>query len=113
MSERIDAFLLEDMLESIQNIFLFTEGLDFEQFDSDIKTRHAVQHNFMIIGEASDRISESLKKSYPIINWREIKAFRNIIVHDYFGIDTHIVWEIIKHDLKELNNQIKQIGDPG
>jgi uncharacterized protein with HEPN domain len=110
MSERIDAYLLEDILESIQNIFQFTEGVDFEQFDSDLKTRHAVQHNFMIIGEASDRISEALKKANPGINWRDIKSFRNIIVHDYFGIDTHIVWEIIQNDLMELQNQIKQIG---
>jgi uncharacterized protein with HEPN domain len=109
MSERIDAFLIEDIIESIQNIFNFTNQLSFEQFESDIKTRHAVQHNFMIIGEASVRISDSLKMANPMINWREIKAFRNIIVHDYFGIDTNIVWEIIQIDLKDLYNQIRQI----
>jgi uncharacterized protein with HEPN domain len=65
MSERVDAFLLEDISESIQNILQFTEGMDFEQFDSDIKTRHAVQHNFMLIGEAASRISESLKQKHP------------------------------------------------
>jgi uncharacterized protein with HEPN domain len=109
MSERVDAFLLEDISESIQNILQFTEGMDFEQFDSDIKTRHAVQHNFMIIGEAAFRISESLKQKHPNVQWRSIKDFRNVIVHDYFGIDTAIIWEIIQNDLKDLMEHIKQV----
>lgn len=109
MSERVDAFLLEDIIESIQNILQFTAGLDFEKFDSDTKTRHAVQHNFMIIGEAASRISESLKEKHPNIPWRSIKDFRNVIVHDYFGTDTAIIWEIIQNDLKELQKQIMEL----
>ncbi len=69
---------------------------------ADIKTIHAVQHNFMIIGEAAARISEEYKQHNSQINWRQVKDFRNVIVHDYFGIDNSIVWDIIKSNIPEL-----------
>jgi len=69
---------------------------------NDLKTRHAVEHNFMIIGEAVSRLSEDFKKEHPEVNWRQVKDFRNVIVHDYFGIDNNIVWDIIQFNLSEL-----------
>lgn len=102
MSERNTSFLLSDIKESIENIFSFTDNITFEIYSEDIKTVHAVQHNFMIIGEAVARISEEYKQDNGQINWRQIKDFRNIIVHDYFGIDNRIVWDIIRDDLPVL-----------
>lgn len=109
MSERSVFFLLGDIKESIDNIISFTEGLTFEQYSTDIKTVHAVQHNFMIIGEAVARIPDSYKAQHPHINWRQIKDFRNIIVHDYFGIDSNIVWDIIQHNIPHLLTDITQL----
>ncbi|HXS58235.1 MAG TPA: DUF86 domain-containing protein [Hanamia sp.] len=106
MSERNTSFLLSDIKESIENILSFTDNITFEIYSADIKTVHAVQHNFMIIGEAVARISEEYKQQQGQINWRQIKDFRNIIVHDYFGIDNRIVWDIIKDDLPPLLNSI-------
>lgn len=106
MSERNTFFLLTDIKESIGNIFTFTEGLSFETYISDLKTVHAVQHNFMMIGEAVARIPEEYKQEHSQINWRQVKDFRNVIVHDYFGIDNSIVWEIIQNNLAELNAEI-------
>jgi uncharacterized protein with HEPN domain len=109
MSDRNSVILLNDILESIQNIFEFTKGISFEQYCNDLKTRHAVEHNFMIIGEAVSRLPDDLKQEYTIINWRQVKDFRNVIVHDYFGIDNSIVWDIIQFSLLELLNDISQI----
>lgn len=102
MSERNTAFLLEDIKESIENIISFTNELSFDLYCSDIKTVHAVQHNFMIIGEAVARIPDDYKLQHNQIDWRQIKDFRNIIVHDYFGIDSRIVWDIIRQDIPDL-----------
>jgi len=56
----------------------------------------------MIIGEAVSRLSEDFKKEHPEVNWRQVKDFRNVIVHNYFGIDNNIVWDIIQFNLSEL-----------
>ena len=109
MSERNTIVLLNDIAESIQNIFEFTRGFSFDQYSTDIKTKHAVEHNFMIIGEAVSRIPSDFKRKYPNINWRQIKDFRNIIAHDYFGIDNGIVWDIIQLNLSDLLDDISQI----
>jgi uncharacterized protein with HEPN domain len=109
MSERNNILLLSDIVEAIQNIFVFTKGLSFAEYCSDIKTKHAVEHNFMIIGEAVARLPENFKKEHNTINWRQVKDFRNIIVHDYFGIDNNIVWDIIQLNLKDLLQDILQV----
>jgi uncharacterized protein with HEPN domain len=62
-----------------------------------------------IIGEASDHISEEIKTQFSEIEWAQIKGMRNIFVHEYFGIDSRVVWEIIKHDLPDLNKKVHSI----
>ncbi len=102
MSERNTVALLNDIIEAIQNIFEFTKGFSFEQYCSDIKTKHAVEHNFMIIGEAVARLPDRFKQAHSEVNWRQAKDFRNVIAHDYFGIDNNIVWDIIQLNLSDL-----------
>jgi uncharacterized protein with HEPN domain len=109
MSERSVPFLLGDIKESIDNILLFTSNLSFEIYQTDLKTVHAVQHNFMIIGEAVARMPDGYKQQNVHINWRQIKDFRNIIVHDYFGIDSSIVWDIIRDNLPGLQTNIADL----
>jgi len=109
MSERNIELLLNDITDAVQNIFEFTKGLTFDAYISDIKTRHAVEHNFMIIGEAVARLPEEFKQTYDAIDWRLIKDFRNVMVHDYFGIDDAIVWDIIQLNLADLASDIKDI----
>jgi uncharacterized protein with HEPN domain len=109
MSERSTVLLLQDILEAINNIFEFTKNISFEQYCRDLKTKHAVEHNFMIIGEAVTRIPAQFKEHHSQVNWRQVKDFRNIIVHDYFGIDDTIVWDIININLQDLFNQISTL----
>ena len=66
-------------------------------FSTDSKTVDAVVRNFKIIGEAVNRLPEDFKNQYQNIDWHKIRGFRNRIVHDYFGIDYQIVWQIKEH----------------
>ena len=102
MSERDVKLLLEDIKTSIENILLFTKGITFIDYESDLKTRHAAERNFEIIGEAASRVPEDYKIQHPQIDWRIIKDFRNFIIHEYFGIDNQIVWDTIQIRLPEL-----------
>ena len=83
--------------------------MNYSDYENDSKTKDAVERNFEIIGEAASRISDTFKLSYPDVEWRIIKDFRNFIIHEYFGIDNHIVWDIIENRLPELEEEIKKI----
>jgi len=111
MSKREPNLLLEDIIESIQKIKIYTSGLSLDEFLKDDKTIDAVIRNFEIIGEAANRIPDEIRDKFQLVNWHRIRGFRNRIVHDYMGIDYEIVWEIIEKDLEELKNRIQEIKD--
>ena len=94
MSKRDIKLLIGDMLDSAQKIILYTENFNLEKFIDDDKTSDAVIRNFEVIGEAPNRLPAEFKENHPNIAWKRIKGFRNRIVHDYFGIDYSIVWQI-------------------
>src|SRR6476646_8649010 len=109
MSERDINLLLTDIRDSIQYILEFTKGYDFDLFEKDIKTRYAVERNFEIIGEAASRLPAEFKLSNPQIEWKIIKDFRNFIIHEYFGINTSILWDTIQFRLPDLLEQLKKL----
>jgi uncharacterized protein with HEPN domain len=78
MSERDIPPLLQDILESIGNIKDFTKGITFEMYLADLKTKHAVEWNFSIIGEAVARIDKSFNDKYPSVDLREVKDLSKI-----------------------------------
>ncbi len=110
MSDRSPTFLIEDILSSAQKIQRYTAGMTFEQFTADEKTVDAVARNFEIIGEAANRLPEEFRAQFSTIDWDRIRGFRNRIVHDYFGIDYSIVWNIIQKFLSELIERLTEIG---
>ncbi|MBD3748765.1 MAG: DUF86 domain-containing protein [Sphingobacteriales bacterium] len=109
MSERDIKLLLEDILDSLNKIELYTSDLSFEDYEIDSKTKDAVERNFEIIGEASSRISNDYKIQNPIVEWRILKDFRNFIIHEYFGINNQIVWDTIKFRLPDLKQDILKL----
>ena len=102
MSKRNPKLLVEDILESCHKIMEYTQGMSFEEFIADSKTIDAVVRNFEIIGEAANRLPEDFKDLHQDIDWFRIRGFRNRIVHDYFGIDYSIVWQIKETYLSQL-----------
>lgn len=108
MSKRNDKLLLLDILDSVNKIFSYTKNLDFKSFSKDNKTVDAVVRNFEIIGEASKHLSKKLRNQFEI-PWERIAGLRNVIVHEYFGVDNKIIWRIIKDQLHDFKNSIKNI----
>lgn len=108
MSKRSDKLLLEDILEAIESIIEFTSNISMEEFFADKKTKDAVVRNFEIIGEAANKLSKGIKESNKQVDWSGLIGFRNVIVHDYFGIDYDVVWNIKTNHLPKLKNDIRQ-----
>ncbi len=110
MSKRDAHLLVEDILDSAHKIIEYTQDISFEQFSNDSKTIDAVIRNFEIIGEAANRLPQDFMGTHNFIDWHRIIGFRNRIVHDYFGIDYSIVWQIKETFLSVLIEQLKQIA---
>lgn len=100
-------FDLLTLLEAIDKIELYSqEFCDAETFYYDQKSFDATMMQFIVIGETISRLDENFKKSNSHIPWQKIKDFRNIIAHDYFGIDADEIWDIVNNKLLPLKSQI-------
>jgi uncharacterized protein with HEPN domain len=95
-------FRLEDILKAIEEIKQFTQDLTCDRFYADTRTMKAVLYSLAVIGEAARHIPEEVKADYPEIPWRDISDMRNVVIHEYFGVDPDILWETIHHDLPSL-----------
>lgn len=107
--DRLWAFWLTDMLEAIEKIQSYTKGFSKEAFVDNRQVRDAVAMNIANIGEASTHIPERIVKKYDYIPWREIKAMRNLIAHNYPGISWEQVWKAVESRLTELETQLLNI----
>jgi len=99
----------EDILESTNAILDYTKGYELDDFKSDRKTHNAVIREFEIIGEATKHIINDVKEKYQEIRWRDMIDFRNILIHEYFGINFTIIWNVIHYELPNLKTTIEQI----
>ena len=110
MREKIrDKGRIEHIIESIDNIFEFTENISLEQFATNKMMWFAVFKNLEIIGEASYMITNELREKYTEIEWKKIIGLRHILVHGYYTINANIVWKILENDLCTLREKIKCI----
>ena len=109
MSDRDVRLYCADILDSGAAILEFVKDLAFEEFCNDRKTYSAVIREFEIIGEAVGKLPEELKGSRPNVEWQDIKDFRNLLSHEYFGVDLEIVWKIIEDDVPVLLAAIREI----
>jgi len=109
MSKRPVDLLLDDICEAIDRIEQYISGMSFDVFSKDRKSVDAVVRNLEIIGEASNRLPADFKNSHSQIEWHKVVGLRHRIVHEYFGIDLQIVWQILKKDLPSLREAISQI----
>ena len=87
------------MLENAEKARSFVNGLDYDGFCKDDKALYAVVRALEIIGEAARQIPDDVRNANPEIQWREISAMRNKLTHEYFGVNTKVVWRTVQEDL--------------
>lgn len=107
MSERKDSELVADILEAITRISGYTANMNYEAFLTDTKTQDAVIRNLEIIGEAAKKVSPQLRDQSSELPWRSMAGLRDRLIHDYFGVNVDIVWQIVSSDLAALVEPLK------
>lgn len=106
---RHESLYLRDIIEAADHIAAFLAGVDFQSFQESELLHSAVAQKLAIIGEAAARVSEELKMRHAEVPWAQIAAFRNILVHAYFGVDWDIVWRAAKNRCPILREQVTGI----
>jgi uncharacterized protein with HEPN domain len=102
-------FRITDILEALSAVAQYVKGMSYEDFIADRKTVDAVIRNLIIIGEAAAHIPEEICQSNMEIPWPDMKALRNFVVHEYFGVSDKILWDTVQTDLPPLVPILKQI----
>lgn len=100
---------LEDILEAVTSIQEFTRDMTLESFKTDKRTVDAVVRNVEVIGEAARHLPQEIERRYPDIPWSRVRAMRNVMAHEYFGISTTIMWQTIQDDLPALKATVQRM----
>ena len=101
-----DRLYLHHVIECMERIRAYLPA-DHDEFLADLKTQDAVIRNLQIMAESTQQLSAPLKERYPAISWKKLSGFRNVLVHDYLGVNPDLVWEMIVHDLDHLEHWIR------
>lgn len=109
MKKSDDLSYMKDIIDAIDRINIYTEGVNRSTFFEHLMMQDAVMHQIEIIGEASNRISDIFQELHPELPWMEMRAIRNKIVHDYRGIELEIIWDTVKNNLPPLQRQVKHL----
>lgn len=109
MKKRNNTIFIEDILDSINKIESYVKGLNYKTFTENGLVIDAVIRNLEIIGEAAKSIPEKIRKNNDDIPWSKMIGLRNLTIHEYFGVDLSIIWEIITKNLPETKNKIEKL----
>ncbi len=105
-----DQHCLETILEAIDKILEYTSGFEnADEFNDDSRNFDATMMNFVVIGEMVEKLSDDFIHNSPGIEWQKIKGLRNIVAHNYFGIDAEEVWQIIQSKIPSLKTDIRNL----
>ncbi len=107
--KRRASLYIKDIIDAIEKIEEFTEGMGFDDMISDDKTASAVVRKIEVIGEASKQLPRGVKERFPEIPWSSMAKTRDKIIHFYHGVDYEIVWEIVKNELPSLKPLLVKI----
>jgi uncharacterized protein with HEPN domain len=102
-------FRVRDILAALRAIADYTDGMTFDEFVADRRTMDAVIRNLMTMGESIRWIPEPILEAHPAVPWRTLRGMRNVVVHEYFGIDDAILWETVRSDLPPLADTLEAV----
>lgn len=108
-SKRDELIYLQDIVESIIKISVYTSGFDKQAFLENEEKQDAVIRRLEIIGEAAKKISPETRSKYPNLPWKEMAGMRDVLIHEYFGVSPTIVWNVINNELSHLKVEIERI----
>jgi uncharacterized protein with HEPN domain len=100
---------ITDILQCIDKIRRYTEGYTFDDFQEDEKTIDSVLRNLEIIGEAARHVPADIRARHPHLPWAEMLTMRNIVIHEYHGVNLSIIWQTVREDLPPLVSRLKRI----
>jgi uncharacterized protein with HEPN domain len=106
-----DQVYLRHILDAIEKIETYLGGQTYESFSNNDMMIDAVVRGLEIVGEATSHLSNQLRASHPEIPWRDAIDMRNFLIHEYFGVRTHVVWDTCKEDLPKLKKLIDDLID--
>lgn len=100
---------LEDILTAIEKIEKYVRDYSYERFMFDEEKIDAVVRNLEVIGEAVKNIPPDIKDKHPNIEWKKIAGLRDVLIHEYFGVDKEVLWDIIQNKLPDLKTKISAV----
>lgn len=106
--KNVDAYL-GHISEAINKILEYSLNVEYKDFKDNSILQDAIIRQFAIIGEAANNIDGPYRESHPEIPWRKMTDLRNVLIHEYFGVNMDIVWKTIQDDLPELEKQISDL----
>lgn len=109
MSKRKPDVYLQDILDSIQQIEEYLDGVNENEFYQNSEKQDAVLRRLEVIGEAVKHLSDEIRDDYKEVPWRKIAGMRDIIIHEYFGVTLSMIWVVTQRDLPDLKSKIKNI----
>ncbi len=110
MTERSLAQVLQDILETIAYLEAFTNGVTWEEFEANSEKLFAVVKALEITGEAVKKIPDDVRAQYPQIPWKDIAGMRDILVHQYWRVDSQVVWSTVQSGIPLLKAVITDLA---
>ena len=101
---------INDLVEACEDILSFTRGMSYSDFAGDKKTVNAVIRSLEVIGEATKKLPISFRDSYPDVPWKRMAGMRDKLIHEYFGVDKRMVWQVVERHIPDILPLVKEIA---